>query len=439
MTNKRRVVATSTHFDIQDKVVVQDSEFEVENHQKAQMLIDPEDYESGNTHSGGDVKFGGPRKAPTTAAARQFAEFDGDEADSDTLTDSGDDLPMVEVPAAEEDSEEFDGGDADDSLEAEMTTEFDDLYQEEASDVCAEDEFDTDSDVGTGSDAIVAEDFELDQSPAEAIALVDADEVSDSFDEDTDDLQFATVANVVHVIRSNRIIASMGAATAKKIGASDVYLTPQFQDVVVANLGAKGLRKGLVQSGFVLAKVKISASKATAKAVQAKVEAGMTKKVELMAKQQKAMEQSLAIAAVGINRRFFKDVNNELKANLEAELVQAGVRGGQNIVRAMFAQYGVSYAKSILTLANKISAMPEEMRNQYAEALDMTEDEDFSAEIEDDDEDEFDEEDEEDFDPIPTSVSAALRNPVRRDVGVLLAGTKTTAALSILNGSQSLI
>jgi hypothetical protein len=36
-------------------------------------------------------------------------------------------------------------------------------------------------------------------------------------------------------------------------------------------------------------------------------------------------------------------------------------------------------------------------------------------------------------------VSAALRNPVRRDGGVLLAGVKTTAALNILNGSQSLI
>lgn len=439
MTNKRRVVATSTHFDIQDKVAVQDSEFEVENHQKAQMLIDPEDYESGKTHSDGNVKFGGPRKAPTTAALHD-EELDGPtvthEVGSDPaegyLTESGDDLPVVEVPAAEEDIDDTDA--TEEELEAEMTTEFDDLY--EAAEVCAEDEFESEAEEADADD-IAEESFEVEESPAEAIALVDADEVTDEFDEEDEDLQFATIANAVHVIRSNRIIASMGAATAKKIGASDVYLTPQFQDVVVANMGAKGLRKGLVQSGFVLAKVKISSSsKATAKAVQAKVEAGLNKKVEAMAKQQKAMEQSLAIAAVGINRRFFKDVNNELKANLEAELVQAGVRGGQHIVRAMFAQYGVSYAKSILTLANKISAMPEEMRNQYAEALDMTEDEDFTEEV---DEELETEDEEDDFDPIPASVTAALHNPVRRDVGVLLAGVKTTAALNILNGSQSLI
>ena len=272
--------------------------------------------------------------------------------------------------------------------------------------------------------------FEEEQPADETVAVVDCDEVPEA---DDAELQFATIASVVHVIRANRIIASMGKVTAKRAGIDDVYLTQQFQDVVQASIESKGLRKGLVQSGFVLAKVKIGA-KATAKVVKASVDKQLSKKIEALAVREQALEQCLAIAAVGINRRFFKDQKNELKAGLETELLRAGVRGGPNIVRAMFAQYGVSYAKSILTLANKISEMPEEVRNQYASALDMTEDGDFEPE-----EASVDEEEEEEFEDLPTSVSAALSTPVRRDRGTLLSAGIKSSALSILNGSQSLL
>jgi hypothetical protein len=430
MTEKRRVLATSTHFDVQKKVEMPDSEFEVENHQKGQMLIDPEDYEGLNTHSGADLKV-----KKLKASTEETDMVSTDEEDTDELPTE--DVPDETVADLDEDNglDDFAEDNADDiEDEVDAADEFEDLPTIDAADTDSDSdaEFDAEED-DAELDSDEAEDFEA-AAASDAVCLVDADAVPDECGED--DLQFATTASAVHVIRSNRIIASMGKATAAKIGAADIYLTPQFQDVVVAATTSKGLRKGLVQSGFILASVRLSGSKLSASAVKSQVEAGMRARIEASAKQQKAMEQSLAIAAVGINRRFFKDVNNELKANLEAELVQAGVRGGQNIVRAMFAQHGVSYAKSILTLATKIAAMPEEMRDQYADALDMTEDEMLdNSEVE---AEEFEDE-EEDFDPIPTSVSAALRNPVRRDGGVLLAGVKTTAALNILNGSQSLI
>jgi hypothetical protein len=45
-------------------------------------------------------------------------------------------------------------------------------------------------------------------------------------------LDFATIANVVHVVKGNRIIASIGRSSAIKASVGDVYLTPQFQEVV---------------------------------------------------------------------------------------------------------------------------------------------------------------------------------------------------------------
>ena len=460
MTEKLRVKAASTSTHSGDKVVEKPgSEFQLKNSQAgAQMLIDPEDTSSGNTHSADDLKIKGPKKVPTTAAVTD-QELTGptDLHDIDPEVNPGegyqDDaentLPVVEVPAAVEEVVEDVAEDnpfaEEEGVDEEFTEDLDEVsseFDDEFADLPAM-ELESDADELTEdiAEEPVAEEFEVPMDETETVALVDADEVEDTIG-DEDDFQFATIANVVHVIRANRIIASMGAVTAKRAGAADVYTTPQFQDVVVANIEAKGLRKGLVQSGFVLSRVKLSASsKATSKAVTAKVEASVAKRVAILAAQEKAMEQSLAIAAVGINRRFFKDTTNELKANLETELAQLGVRGGQTLVRAMFAKYGVSYAKSILTLAKKISAMPQEMRDTYVDALDMTdsaEEEILSEECDDLDEDEY--ADEDGFDPIPATVSAALLHSPRRNVPSLLAaGVKTTAAMQILSGSQSLV
>lgn len=446
---RQRVSAASTHFPNTEKVKVEDSEFETLNHQEAEMLIDPEDKTSGSTHSQETPKL------KSVKASITDEEIKGPE---NTHIPNGEDpaagylekeagMPVAEVPASAGFASMFDD-EGDDEFEKEYSAEeeaeeqnadaeFDDLAGE---DIVADAEFENfeapEAEIHEDEETEVEEtaDFESDDSDEDScVAVLDVDEVPE---EDESELQFATIANSVHVIRSNRIIASMGPRTAAKAGVSDIYLSSQYQDVVASTIDAKGLRKGLIQAGFVLAKVKVTNSKVTARVVKAKVEAGVKNKVAALAAKDEALQQCLAIAAVGINRQFFKDSKNELKANLESELVNAGVRGGARIVRAMFAQYGVSYARSILTLANKLAEMPEVVRNQYAEALDMTSEGDFEPEEEIESDVDM-EEDMEDFDPV--SVSAALHNPIRKDVGALLAGVKTTAALDILNGSKPLV
>lgn len=471
MTKKSRVIsATSTHSD--GAVKQGSSESKVTNHQDDMLLIDPDEVGGGNTHSGETPKVKGAKKAPTTAAVRDEERPKGgrtaqipnevDPASGYLETEAG--MPVIDnTVAAEVDDEvatdaveeEVAPGDdigGDEELEAEFE-DLGDLEGEEG----VEAEFDDGSDDGMDDlgapdveaefedlDELEAADdgaeeplpFEEDAADAENVSLLDADAVPDA---DADDLMFAVTANVVHVIRSNRIIASMGPATARKIQMHDVYLSDQFQDVVQASVDSKGLRKGLVQSGFVLAKVKLAAaSKATTKAIEAKVSARITAKVEALNRKDEALEQSLAIAAVGINRRYFKDTPNELRAALETELQTAGVRGASRMVQAAFQAHGVDYAKAILTLARRLSAMPEEVRNQYAEALDLTSDEEFDVEAELDDEDDFDE----DAEDMPTSVSAALLSPSRRSspqtASLLKAGTNS-AAMSILTGDTPLV
>lgn len=467
MANKSRVhSATSTHSD--GAVKQGSSEFGVENHQDDMMLIDPEETGAVNTHSAETPKAPGVKKAPVKAALTDEERPTGgriaqipnevDPAAGYLEQDSG--MPIINNASAEEvaaDTEEdLESDDTEDGFDDEVSSEFEDLADlgnDGEVDAELSDEFDDGGDdMSPLGEAMVEDetepleptevdsdeapmDFEAEPS-ADDVALLDVDSVDDTA---TDDVAFATVANVVHVMKGNRIIASMGPASARKVGMSDLYTTDQFHDVVEASLQKKGLRKGLVQSGFVLAKVKITASsKATAKVVEAKVATQVNAKMQALASRDEAMDQSLAIAAVGINRQYFKGASNELKAALETQLTQMGVRGASRMIRAAFAEHGVSYAKSIVTLAKKISAMPEEVRDQYASALDMTNDEDFDDGVDE----EMEASPEDDFmDEIPNSVTAALSGtPYRRSVPALLqAGVKTTAAAAILSGDASLV
>jgi len=488
MTKQRVQSSTSTHFaQGQEKVKVEDAEFGVKNSQAGDMLLKyPEDTEDRvSTHTSGDIHFEGDKKPVKAAAAKvavkkvsaqsmlkdeelptggKIAEIPNEEDPSKGYLEQEAGMPVIHNASVEDedapkgnitpgdtveaDFEEVDEfGDDDEPTEVHSGEEFEgeEFVEDE---VDADAEFEDLADMEgfpEGEEHEVAADEEpevtVDEAPlpfdepapdTEAVALADVD----GMDDDAEGCAFATFANVVHVVKGNRIIASMTPMAARKAGMSDVYLTDQFQDVVAHTMETRGLRKGLVQSGFVLAKVKITSSKVQAKVINARVDAALKTKLESAAKQDKAMDQALAIAAVGINRRFFKDTPNELKASLETELQRLGVRGGSNLVRAAFAQHGVSYARAIVTLAKKLAAMPEEHRNQFAEALDLTEDSEFEAPMDDEGED-LDIEVEEAPEPVPASLQAALLRPAHRNVGTTVKAS--AGAMSILTGQRPLV
>jgi hypothetical protein len=153
------------------------------------------------------------------------------------------------------------------------------------------------------------------------------------------------------------------------------------------------------------------------------------------------MEQSMAIASVGINRNMFKGQTNELRAALEGELRRLSVRGANKILSHAFAEHGPSYAKQVLELAKKISAMPEEVRDGYVEALDMNTGvmdepgEDMvpiGSDLMDDGDDDLDD----DFEQ--NTLSAALRPAHRIQASAAANGKYSVTANEILNGKRQL-
>lgn len=487
MSQNNRLTAAPTHFANQEKVKVDQGEFGVENHQREMLLTEPpEMVDEVNTHRAGDIKFKGPKKPVVAAVVAKkrpvrsalhdleeptggkIAEIDNEEDPSIGYLEKEAGMPVIQNASAEDFA--HDEGEEDEFSEIESSEEGEEFTAFEPGEESADAEFDEDEGAeGEEYDPTLASDdefqdladfhsgepeapaeakadaqdgdaepeelpFDKELPPTEAATLADVDGLDDN---DSDNCAFAVCSSVIHVIHGNRIIASMTPHAARKAGVSDIYLSDQYQDVVAHTLDTKGIRKGLVQSGFLMAKVKVAQNKVQAKAIEAKVNAALNKRVEASVAQDKAMEQALAIAAVGINRRFFKDTPNELKAGLETELQRLGVRGASKVVSAMFSKHGVDYARSIVTLAKKLAAMPEDHRNQFADALDLTEDENFEAPEGVEETADFEGvETEDDFEPVPASLTAALLRPAQRSATKL---TASKSAMSFLTGNQSLV
>ena len=177
-----------------------------------------------------------------------------------------------------------------------------------------------------------------------------------------------------------------------------------------------GLRAGLKNAGFTLSSYKISAKKALNLKVQASVKKLAASANKFKKEQREAMVQATAIACMGLNRGAFKGYKNELRAELVKNLRQAGLVNAERVVSAAFASKGVDYLRTVLALATKVQAMPEEVRDGFVEQLDMTEDQIEAAECEDCDQfgapvtaDEMEVEEQ-----LPETVTAALAKPARK-------------------------
>jgi hypothetical protein len=311
------------------------------------------------------------------------------------------------------------------------------------------------ADIGAFDDGLaptvdpMAMDIEEPAGPgAEQMSVLDVDGADDS----PEDVVFANVGSSVKVIKANRIIASMNKVVAAKSGHEDMYMSEQFATVTEIEMAKHGVRAGLAKMGFVLATVNLGKADVLNKRVEAKAQkltAGIRAEAEA---QFDVLEQALAIAAVGINKGFFKNQSNELRAALETELTAAGVRGHQKMLASVFATKGIDFAKAILTVAKQVSLMPEETRANFVAALDMVGDEgmfgdssspDFQSQITAG-QSEADEFAEEVYDngASPSSVHAALLRPAtnirsRSEVSAKATNYSVSAA-AILSGKAPL-
>lgn len=503
---KRKVTAsTSLHKGNEDGELTPDESGQsVENNMSVDTLIDPEDYEAGgNTHFSNDEtshpvlagkKDQKPGLAKVNAAKRIKANENADDEEGGTTLNPGttnvgtidnevdpdqgyiganlDDVNLEgdvddedfenneftpAAPPADDPDATFDAGDENSGTDVEASDT--DLQNNmsvnpiEASDEGDEDwdapppdddvEEMAEEDEESGDGGVAIEDVEAspEDAPggAEDLSILDIDETPDDA---VEDVAFATFGTRLMAIKANRIIATMTSKMAVAAGRNDVYLSDQFQQVTAMQLEQKGLRKGLKSMGFALAKVSL----AKQSNIQAMVKKEVTKTTAAVravnADKEKAFEQSLAIASVGINRQMFKGSNNALHMALASEFRRLGIRGANRILDKVFAAEGPAYAKQIVELAKKIAAAPEEVRDGYVDALDMTND---SMDTPDEDmipvgaNDDMDEDGGDFEDGFGQTLEASLARPGHAvKASVAASGKYSVTANEILNGSRPL-
>lgn len=445
INKQKRLSSSASHFPQSGKTPkAEDAGTKIKNHQEPQnLLFDPKyDKEVTTTHTPIKASVDAEEDLditdmdevmPKEAIASEGELYPQDPGVVDTILDD----PDSEVDADLSDLDEVDEDEDEDELVSSLedlddSNSFEDLeadIDEELDEPVAEgEELVEDLDAGVEDEMMCGSD--------EGAPLLDVDEVQDDASED--EVAFASIGASLHCIRANRIIATMTRKQALAAGKADVYTHEGFPEVVVASISEKGLRKGLLEAGFKLSTVDLATKAAVKAAVAVKVEAA---KAELSAGRKAegdTMKQALAIASVGINRSFFKDSPNMLRAALEEELTTAYGRGASKIVRAMFAQHGVDYAKSLVALASKIAEMPQGTRDNFVDALDMT------ASVNGDDDEDDDEDEDDEFDPedgddeVPTSVAAALARPAVSNRVVASKLPQKSTAQEILSGAKPL-
>lgn len=498
MANRKRLIAgiqrktvtasPSTHYPNGETEPKVKSDTGVLNAQQPEELEDPGEQEGGSTHT----KIEASKKAKPKVKAAADDDLPNDSVNLSTIpndvdptqgydinAESDDDIDLEFAEDAEiDDGDEIDFGESDEEegeeeateevtadeiknsggqsemLEGELEAEEDWDPPLDEDDIEQLDEDFVEDDAGfNGEPAEFAEAEEVEDEQisddGDMLDIVDVDEIPD----DDTDMVFASIGNNLKVIKANRIIASMSRAQAIKAGFADVYLTDQFQDATALEVQRSGLRAGLKDQGFVLAKVNMAQSAVVNRRVEAKVKAQTAAVRRVSNAKDKSFAQCLAIASVGINRKFFKEAENALATSLIANLQQAGVQNAARVVNSSFSMYGTDYAKSLVTLATKLSEMPEQTRNQFASALDLLDDQgEFIEESTVEDVEQFDGpaadfvdaaqdsfEHCEDDDFIPATVTAALSAPARtvrsREAR---AGRISASAAEILYGGKPL-
>lgn len=189
--------------------------------------------------------------------------------------------------------------------------------------------------------------------------------------------------NKILALYKDQVIATLTKQSAGNN--ADIFDTAPFHKAILSQAKTKGLREGLTPFGFTFAKLATPVRKQAAALVKTQVasaKAEIAKEREAMVRVQ---AEALAIAATGMNRDYWKKFPNTLKAAFTRELSSMGISGAKTMVNRIFASHGLTYAESMLAVADLLAKKSESARAELAENLDMT-DTDTAADEDDEEE-----------------------------------------------------
>lgn len=170
---------------------------------------------------------------------------------------------------------------------------------------------------------------------------------------------------------------------------AEVFHSEAFAQAILHAAEGHGIKQSLAHFNFQPITVQFPQSKA----VKAMVSKRVAEAAKKFGEQSKTLEQDflqcMSIAATGLNRGFFRDKENALKAAFYDTLTTAGLKAAERIIDPVFAKNGDVYHKTLIELATELMKKPVDVRNALAEAIGETKYQEVTAEgDQDQDEDE---------------------------------------------------
>lgn len=174
---------------------------------------------------------------------------------------------------------------------------------------------------------------------------------------------------------SDRVMAFVGdicVATLVKsptIASHKAFDRPAFMEAIVSHYNTHGMAKTLQEFSFKTHTIELEESSVMKGKIEGVIALNRAELDQAVASWTETYNQSLQIAAAGLNKQFFSGKRHELKASLYSEMKAAGVRNPSSIIDRVFASSSDAHHQSLFDLAHELAAKPEDTRNSLAEAI----------------------------------------------------------------------
>lgn len=239
-------------------------------------------------------------------------------------------------------------------------------------------------------------------------------------------------------LSGDKLTAYIGAtpvATLDKAKAGEnasVIHSGSFAQAIVHTAKRNGAEKALAHYGFELISVDVPVPTFVKDKAEATIKGEREKLVAAVKTLRNDFRQSLQIAAAGLNKSFFKNKTNVIKAALFEELAALNIRNPAKPIDKVFAAHSDAYHGVLLAIAEELMDKPADVRNQIAEAIGVS-----NYQVAQDEEMELSEDDDADGEDV--SVEETLESAgVRKIAGSKQAQvvTATIADIKKANGGR---
>jgi hypothetical protein len=236
----------------------------------------------------------------------------------------------------------------------------------EAEDEECEDEEDNTLELTNDDGGVLEEDTE------ELDAMDDMDEEGSEESDSSAKLDVSYSSSVAGQARWTAFYAGKPVAMASKSSAgknADLFDTPSFGHAVLATAKVAGVKKALAELGFESIKHRVSVSKAVRKMVDAQVAETQT---ALASEQQQFKDRfmaAIATASIGLNRGFYADKKNPVKAAMWNAMSSAGIRNPEALIDTAFKNHADAYHKTLFEIASDLTSKSADVQDSLSKAI----------------------------------------------------------------------